>query len=218
MGRRSYGQFCGLARALDVVGDRWSLLVVRELLVGPARYGELREALTGVATNLLAERLRALEASGVIERRLDRRNRCTVYALTEWGEGLRDPIEGLIRWSTPLVAAGRGDDTFQGAWLVVALQALAGRRTAARPLAVGVEAADAQLTVRLDETGVSVTLGFDPRPATVLKAEPQVVLGLASGALTVPEAIASGTLEGDPRKLEAVFANLTPPADPVTAG
>jgi DNA-binding HxlR family transcriptional regulator len=218
MRRRSYGQFCGLARALDVVGDRWSLLIVRELLVGSARYGELSDALAGMATNLLAERLRALEASGVIERRLDRERGCTVYALTEWGEGLRDPIEGLIRWSTPLVAAGRGEDTFQGSWLVVALRALASPAKAARPVTVGVEAADAQVTVRLDETGVNVTLGFDPRPATVLKAEPQVVLGLASGALTTTETMACGTLEGDPRDLAAVFASFAPRVDPVTAG
>ncbi len=67
---RDYGQYCGLARALDVVGDRWNLLIVRELLIGPARFGELREGLAGVATNLLTGRLRDLEANGVIERRL----------------------------------------------------------------------------------------------------------------------------------------------------
>ena len=67
---RSYGQYCGLARSLDVVGDRWNLLIVRQLLMGPARYGELREGLSGIATNLLTDRLRDLETAGVIERQL----------------------------------------------------------------------------------------------------------------------------------------------------
>src|SRR5215204_5707727 len=99
---RSYGQYCGLARALDVVGDRWNLLIVRQLLIGPARYGELHVGLPGVATNLLVDRLRDLELAGVIERR-SAANGGVTYALTEWGTELRQPIEGLIRWSTPLM-------------------------------------------------------------------------------------------------------------------
>src|SRR5687768_3408798 len=96
--RRSYRQYCGLARALDVVGDRWNLLIVRQLLVGPARYGELHAGLPGVATNLLVDRLRDLEGAGVIERQPAAAG--PIYALTQWGAELRGPIEGLIRWST----------------------------------------------------------------------------------------------------------------------
>mgnify|MGYP006780777351 CR=1 FL=1 len=70
MPNRSYGQFCGLARALDTVGDRWNLLIVRELLPGPQRYNELKASLSGIATNLLAARLRDLEANRIVERRL----------------------------------------------------------------------------------------------------------------------------------------------------
>ena len=65
---RSYRQYCGLARALDVVGDRWTLLVIRELLEGPRRYAELLDGLPGIATNLLAERLRSLEENGIVVR------------------------------------------------------------------------------------------------------------------------------------------------------
>src|SRR5918997_5210754 len=106
---RSYGQFCGLARALDVVGDRWNLLIVRELLVGPMRYGELAGSLGGIATNLLADRLRTLESAGVIERQLGQ-TRGVVYALTPWGSELREAVEALIRWSFPLMATGPGGD------------------------------------------------------------------------------------------------------------
>ncbi len=87
---RSYGQYCGLARALDVVGDRWNLLIVRQLLIAPARYRELVEGLPGVATNLLADRLRDLETAGVIERRLAEKGNAVLYALTPWGAELRD--------------------------------------------------------------------------------------------------------------------------------
>ena len=87
---RSYGQYCALARALDVIGDRWALLIVRELLDGPRRYNELLAGLPGVATNLLAERLRTLESSGVVESSADGR-----YALTAWRIGLREPIYAL---------------------------------------------------------------------------------------------------------------------------
>ena len=112
MSVRSYGQFCGLARALDVVGDRWNLLIVRELLVGPMRYGELAASLGGIATNLLADRLRSLESSGVIERRLGQTSG-VVYALTPWGSELREAVEALIRWSFPLMVSGPGGDPMQ---------------------------------------------------------------------------------------------------------
>src|SRR5919197_4458192 len=121
---RSYGQYCGLARALDVVGDRWNLLIVRQLLIAPARYRELLDGLPGVATNLLADRLRDLETAGVVERHLAKEGNAIVYALTPWGAELREPIESLIRWSTPLMVSGPGDDCFRAEWLVVPLRAL----------------------------------------------------------------------------------------------
>jgi len=109
---RSYRQFCGLARALDLVGERWTLLIVRELLDGPKGYNELLSGLPGIATNLLAERLRRLVAADVVDRRDDGR-----YDLTPWGRELREAIYGLGRWAGPLMAHGRGDDHFQLPWL-----------------------------------------------------------------------------------------------------
>src|SRR5919108_4394339 len=120
---RNYRQYCGLARALDVVGDRWNLLIVRQLLVGPARYGQLLDGLPGMATNLLAHRLRHLEAAGVVQRELAAEGNAIRYSLTSWGGELREPIEALIRWSTPLMVRGVGGDTFRAEWLIVALRA-----------------------------------------------------------------------------------------------
>ncbi|MDT7799983.1 MAG: hypothetical protein QOI78_3416, partial [Actinomycetota bacterium] len=89
---RTYGQFCGLARALEIVGERWSLLVVRDLVLGPKRFTDLRNGLPHASTNILAERLRELEASAVIRRRkLPPPAAAFVYELTEWGRGL-EPI------------------------------------------------------------------------------------------------------------------------------
>jgi DNA-binding HxlR family transcriptional regulator len=202
---RSYAQYCGLARALDVVGERWSLLVVRELLVGPARYGQLAAGLPGIASNLLADRLRRLEGAGVVERRLDPGRNGAVYALTPWGEGLREAVDALVRWSAPLMAPGPGEDAFDCRWLAVALRALLRDRIASKPVTVGLEVDGTLLAVHLDTDGPSVDLGPERRPRTILQAGPDVVLGLAAGALSVDEAVARGSLEGGRRALAAVF-------------
>jgi len=203
---RSYGQFCGLARALDAVGDRWSLLIVRELLLGPMRYGELAASLGGIATNLLADRLRSLEACGVIERRVGETSG-VVYALTPWGSQLREPIEGLIRWSTPLMVTGPGGDPMQPRWLAVALPALLHGRTAKRPIELGIETAGLFMTLRIDKDGPHLTIDPEVRPDTILEAEPEAVLGLAAGALNIDDAESMATVHGDPRVLTAVLGS-----------
>jgi DNA-binding HxlR family transcriptional regulator len=205
MPARSYGQFCGLARALDAVGDRWSLLIVRELLLGPMRYGELAASLGGIATNLLADRLRSLESCGVIERRLGQTSG-VVYALTPWGSELREPIEAFVRWSTPLMASGPGGDPMQPRWLGLALEALLRRRTATPPAELGIEAGGLFMTLRIDENGPHVTLQPDRRPDTILIAEPEVVLGLAAGVFTIDQAPSPVSVHGDPQIPTTVLA------------
>ncbi|WP_067893599.1 winged helix-turn-helix transcriptional regulator [Nocardia vaccinii] len=202
---RSYGQFCGLARALDVVGDRWSLLIVRELLPGPRRYGELMASLGGIATNLLADRLRSLESAGVIERRPGQVSG-VVYALTPWGDELRETIEALVRWSFPLMTSGRGGDACQPRWLAVALPALLRGRTAEPPAELGINVSGLFMSLRIDRHGPHVTIQPDQRPETILEAEPEAVLGLAAGAITVDEALAWANVHGDPRVITTVLA------------
>ncbi|MFC7406898.1 winged helix-turn-helix transcriptional regulator [Georgenia alba] len=201
---RSYGQFCGLARALDVVGDRWNLLIVRELLPGPLRYSELKSSLPGVASNLLAERLRTLESAGVVERRLG--DTGVLYGLTPWGEELREPMEGLGRWGAPLLAAGRGDDAFRPRWLTLALPAMLRGRTAVPPVEIGFEVEDLLIVLRIDGDGPSAGIGTDERPRTVLKAAPDTVVSLVTGALSVDQAVASGDLLGDADVLRLAVA------------
>jgi DNA-binding HxlR family transcriptional regulator len=206
MSTRSYGQYCGLARALDVVGSRWSLLIVRELLVGPARYGQLQAGLPGIATNLLAERLRELEEAGVVERRLDSDSNGVKYALTPWGRELRGAVAELVNWSKPLMISGPRGDNFRGHWMIVALESLLHRRKVRTPT-VGIEVDDTAFTVHVDGAGPHVTpFDQDSRPDTVFRAEPMVVLGLAAGLLTIDQAIAAGDLRGRKRDLVELFA------------
>jgi DNA-binding HxlR family transcriptional regulator len=190
------------------VGDRWSLLIVRELLLGPMRSSELVSSLGGIATNLLAERLRSLESCGVIERRVGETSG-VVYALTPWGSQLREPIEGLIRWSTPLMVTGPGGDPMQPRWLAVALPALLHARTAKRPVELGIDAAGTLITIRIDKDGPHVTIDPDRRPETVLEADPAVVLGMAAGVIGIDDELFQGRVHGDPSTLTAVLGVAT---------
>jgi DNA-binding HxlR family transcriptional regulator len=203
---RSYGQYCGLARALDVVGDRWTLLIVRQLLLGPARYGRLLDGLPGVATNLLADRLRSLEQAGVVERRASERDDAAAYALTAWGEELREPVEALIRWSTPLMVRGPEGDTFRDQWLVLALRALFAGRTGGGSATVAVELDEERIGLRVSPDGVEVERWPDLQPCdAVVRAEPALILGLAVGALTLDQVAAAGAIEGDEAALRTAF-------------
>lgn len=200
---RSYGQFCAMARALDVVGDRWNLLIVRELLPGSRRYNELRSSLPGIATNLLAERLKSLEQNGIVTRDVGEAG--LVYALTPWGAGLREPMEALGRWGAPLMASGQGDDSFQPRWLVLALPALINGVTADPPLTIGVEVDGFLIGLRIDAAGPSAVAEPEERPHTIFTGSPNVVVALAAGALTVDKAIEAGQVTGDPEPLHRAF-------------
>ncbi|MFD9941587.1 winged helix-turn-helix transcriptional regulator [Nonomuraea sp. NPDC059023] len=211
---RSYGQFCALARALDIVGERWTLLIVRELLPGPMRYTELKTSLAGIATNLLAERLRALESNGIVERRLEQAG--VVYALTPWGAGLREPMEALGRWGAPLVMTGRDGDSFQPRWLTLALPGLLRGITATPPVELGIETDGFLMVLRIDEHGPNAIIRPDRQPDTVFTAEPEVVIGLAAGALTIDQALSLGAVRGDRQVLDRAFppgreTTVTPP-------
>jgi DNA-binding HxlR family transcriptional regulator len=207
---RSYGQYCGLARALDVVGDRWNLLIVRQLLLAPARYRELLDGLPGVATNLLTDRLRDLETAGVVERRLAEENNAIVYALTPWGAELREPIESLVRWSTPLMTSGPGGDRFRVEWLVVALRALfAGRAPTRRSSTVGIAVDDQLFQVRTTRTGTEVSPHDGRELDAVMHADAPIVLGLAAGVLTLDDTLGLIDTEGDDVAVQAVFAAET---------
>lgn len=121
---RSYRQFCALARTLDVVGERWTLLVLRELLLGPRRFRDLLDGLTGIGPNLLTVRLRHLEAEGLIAQEvLPPPAASRVYVLTDRGRSLDNALLALARWGMEPIAPPRPEDQLNPAWYALALRA-----------------------------------------------------------------------------------------------
>lgn len=192
---KTYGQFCALARALDHVGDRWTLLIVRELLLGPRTFAALQGALDGISPNLLVGRLRSLAADGLVERNdAPPRSRAVEYRLTEDGAALEPAILALIRWGSRWMLTGPGDDRAEPSWTPLALRALLG----GAPVAPAVDG-NVHLDVDGHEVSVVVTEGrrtvvagrHGPADATVTALTP-IVLGAAAGVLELPDSTVTG--------------------------
>ena len=175
--RKRYGQFCAAARALDHIGDRWTLLIVRELLLGPARYGELSAALPGLATNLLAQRLRQLTDDGIVERNGGS------YRLTPRGAALEPVLLELIRWGAAYMPEGVGDDLVDERWARLALRAMLQGPSDAPRGTVAVRCGDVSLVVVVDEHGRRVADEAPDRPrATVRAPMPALLAAVALDA------------------------------------
>src|SRR4051794_1224400 len=188
---RSYGQYCGLAKALDVVGDRWSLLIVRELLLRDAcRYTDLRDGLPGIATNLLADRLRDLERAGVVEReQAPPPIATTLFRLTDRGRDLRPVVHALGRWGEPLLPEDFGDDAFRSYWLALPIEMHSVKRVSVSPPAlVGVGRGDDAAILEFGEDGVHARPWAEETPDVVLQGSPRLVLGVLTGNLTLEAA------------------------------
>lgn len=200
---RSYGQLCSLALALDAIGDRWTLLIVRELLVRPggARYTDLRDGLPGIATNLLADRLRDLEAAGVVRREEPRPPVATpVMRLTERGAGLRAAVEALVRWGGELVPTTPGDADFRTRWMIIPVEAmLTDLRPDEPPVAIAIRTGDEPLLIEVDTGQVRARTGAPDRPPqAVITGPPKPVLGVISGKLPLAVAPTVGVgITGD---------------------
>src|SRR5207248_6863699 len=120
---RSYGQFCGLARALELVGERWALLIVRDLLVGPRRFTDLRKGLPRIPTNVLSDRLKELEQDGIVSRRvLPRPASATVYELTPYGAQLESAVMHLGIWGAQSLGAPRSGEIVTSDSMTIALR------------------------------------------------------------------------------------------------
>lgn len=121
---RSYDQFCPVARGLDKIGGRWTMLIIRELLLGPKRYSDLEAGLPGVTPNVLAARLRDLRTTGIVRRtKLPPPGVAVVYELTDLGEGLRPVVDALTRWGLQLLDGPQPQDSFRLGWLLGCLRA-----------------------------------------------------------------------------------------------
>jgi DNA-binding HxlR family transcriptional regulator len=186
--RKSYGQFCALARALDRVGDRWTLLVVRELLLRPARYGELAAALPGMATNLLASRLRQLAADGLVERTPD-----AAYRLTPRGEDLELVVLALIRWGAAYMPQGPGDDAVDERWFLLGMRAMLEAPPGDLPHAkVAVRSGALAFTVVVDDDGRRVLATAADAPSAVVTAPLRALLKAVSAGAWSEEMTVKG--------------------------
>jgi DNA-binding HxlR family transcriptional regulator len=184
-----------VARALDVVGERWTLLIVRELLArGACRYTDLRSGLPGIATNLLADRLRELEAAGVVQREnAPPPVATTLFRLTERGMALESIVSELARWGAPLMRERRPDDQFRGQWLRGPVRMFLADRTPDRPpSSVEFRAGDQAVVVDAVGGTVSMRLGSDPDTDAVVTGEPPAVIALMSGATPLRQALKQG--------------------------
>jgi len=201
---RSYRQYCGLARALDIVGDRWTLLIVRELLMGARRYTDLHKGLPGIATNLLATRLTDLEEAGLVAREEAPPPVATpLYRLTPRGEELRPVIEALGRWARPLMAQGIKGDAFRAEWLTLPAQLyLADRDSDPVPTVVEVRTGDESVVIEAQAGTVRTRIGRAEDANAVITGRPDLALGLLLGRIDLPTARARGLrVEGDARAL-----------------
>jgi DNA-binding HxlR family transcriptional regulator len=170
---RTYGDRCGIARALDLVGERWALLVVRELLLGPKRFTDLREGLPNIGPDMLSQRLRELEASGVIRRRrLAPPAASQVYELTEWGRDLEPVVLGLGRWGSR--APVPSDDAPLGAdAAMIALKTMFDPATAdGLKAGYAVRLGDNEYDVRVSDGRLEIRRGAPERPDATIETDP----------------------------------------------
>ncbi len=211
---RSYDEYCAMAKSLDVVGDRWTLLIVRELaLRGASRYTDLRNGLPGIATNLLAGRLRELEHAGVVAREdAPPPIATTLFRLTPRGEQLRPVLEDLIRWGVPLMAEQNPSDAVRSHWLAWALELmLTDRKPGGRGITLELQTGDEPIVVQTRDGAIHTRLGRAQDPDATLTGPPKPILGLLLGLLDLGGATASGVdYQGDPKILDRIGAALGP--------
>ncbi len=214
---RSYNQFCGLARALDLVGERWALLVVRELVLGPKRFTDLQTGLPGIGTNVLATRLKELERDGVVRRRtLPPPAGSTVYELTEYGRELEPVLLAFGRWGARTLGTKAADQTLRSSWIGVALRAFAdGEATAGIRAAVELRLDQGTLHARLDDGQVVVVEGPCEAPDLVIETANEPLIALLARAATPEQLAGAGVLRlaGDER-LAGLLPEVFPFAPP----
>jgi len=204
MSRRTYNQFCGLARSLDVVGERWTLLIVRELMSGPKRYVDLSGALGGIGTSLLATRLRHLEEDGVVHKRqLPKPAASLVYELTDSGHELARAMLPLALWGVRhQVGPISVDDEYRAEWSLVFIAQLVDRsKIADRDVVYEFRIAGSSAFLQFRAGEVSV---FEENPSgrvdATVSTEPDVIVDLSAGRSSLLDAVAGGhiSVEGDP--------------------
>jgi DNA-binding HxlR family transcriptional regulator len=176
MGHREYGQACSVACALDSVGERWSLLIVRELMLGPLRFSELARAVGGAPTDVLTKRLRDLERDGVVTRcELEPPNAGVAYELTELGRGLERPLLEMGRWGMRLQGVEDVAGLEPGA-LANALRVILVPDGGGRSLTIGLRSGGASYRLRIEGDRISAARGAADSADLTLAGDPPLAV------------------------------------------
>ena len=202
MSKRSYGQNCALALGLDVIGDRWTLLLIRGLLTGPKRYSQLHNQLPSMGTNLLAARLKELTAHGVVVRGADG------YELSPQGEKLRPIVHALIRWGSRFRHLAAADATSRPEWDMLAIEAaFRPERAAGVACVIDLTLSDFRFHVVIRNQAVRCVTGAAESADVTARTSTATLLAIGDRRQTLDEAIAAGELEleGSRRAFRQLF-------------
>jgi DNA-binding HxlR family transcriptional regulator/putative sterol carrier protein len=218
--RRTYGDGCAIARGLDLVGERWALLVVRELLLGPKRYTDLKNGLPNASPNVIYDRLRELERAGVVKRdKLPPPAGSRVYALTDWGHELEDTVMSLGRW------AARSPSQPKEAPIGADSMVLALRARFDSDAAVGQRASyelrlgEDRFRIEVSDDAINVARGSADQADATIDTDPDTLGAVLWGGRSLTEAQRSGqlTIEGDKAAVQRLV-RLFPIPEPAVSG
>lgn len=207
--RRSYEDGCAAAHALDLIGERWALLIVRELLLGPKRFTDIRAGLPTISPNVLSQRLTELEAGGIVQqRKLPPPLSVRAYELTAWGKELEDVVLGLARWGVRSPAFRRGAALGADA-LVLSFRAMFIPKAAGKlSMTVALLLPDGPFYVRIEKGQLITGRGAAPAPDATLATDAATVLRLAYGKADVDAVAGEGKLQysGNKKALQRFFS------------
>ncbi len=213
MPEHRYQQYCGAARALDVIGDRWTLLIVRELVLGPRRFTDLLDGLPRISRNLLTKRLRDLEGDGVVARQeLPPPAARQVYELTDDGRDLAEAMLPLVAWGVRRLGSRKPGESFRPQWAALAMATFADRE-ATKGVTETYEYRVGGLVFHftVDNGTIQIHQGQAHDPAATVTTNEETWADIASGKITGSSAAAAGALEltGDPQataRLRKIFS------------
>lgn len=208
MARRTYDQYCGLAESLDLLGERWTMLILRDLLLGPKRFTDLLDRLSGISTGLLSQRLRELEDAGLIEKAvLPPPAASSVYQLTSDGNELRTILLGLIRWGAKRLDEPKSDQSIDAENLALSLSA---RLEVSRMPVEGhyeFKLDDKVIRLHFNDGKVNIVTDRDVQPLAVIVTSTGTLASLNNGKYELVEALTNGDIrgEGDAQAIQALI-------------
>jgi DNA-binding HxlR family transcriptional regulator/putative sterol carrier protein len=210
---KRFDQYCPVAHALSLVGERWALLIVRELLRGPKRYTDIEHGLPGIPSNILSSRLRDLEGGGVVQKRkLPPPAACNVYELTEYGMGLEEPVYALARWGARSLGPPKPEDELYEDWGLNALRAVFNPEPARGLTETYVlKVDDDAFTARIVDGVLEPAVGAAPDADLVIETDKETFFLLCAGEIDPLDAVKAGRakFDGDKATLERCFRVLT---------